>query len=275
MDSVAEGRRWSLSGKSALVTGGTKGIGVRFAIVEELARLGATVHTCSRNQDQVDECLRDWAAKGFRVTGSACDLTSRTDREELISAVSAKFGGKLDILINNVGTSYPKATVEYTAEDYSFLMNTNLESAYHMSQLAHPLLKASGSGNIVFVSSVAGLIHLSAAGSVYSAAKGFVHFAGAINQLTRSLACEWAKDNIRTNSVAPWYTRTPSVEQALQREEFMEGVLNRTPLQRIAEPEDVSGVVAFLCMPAASYITGQIISVDGGFTANGFSFFDQ
>ncbi|CAN1329186.1 Tropinone reductase homolog At5g06060 [Linum perenne] len=376
MDSVAEGRRWSLSGKSALVTGGTKGIG--FAIVEELARLGATVHTCSRNQDQVDECLRDWAAKGFRVTGSACDLTSRTDREELISAVSAKFGGKLDILINNVGTSYPKATVEYTAEDYSFLMNTNLESAYHMSQLAHPLLKASGSGNIVFVSSVAGLIHLSAAGSVYSAAKGAMHqltrnlacewakdniransvapgailtplseyvlehkeiiealeartplarfgmpnevssvvaflclpaaayttgqdsgsgsivfissvvgstsvgylsaygaTKGAINQLTRSLACEWAKDNIRTNSVAPWYTRTPSVEQALQREEFMEGVLNRTPLQRIAEPEDVSGVVAFLCMPAASYITGQIISVDGGFTANGFSFFDQ
>ncbi|CAN1329194.1 Tropinone reductase homolog At5g06060 [Linum perenne] len=269
MDSVAEGRRWSLSGKSALVTGGTKGIG--FAIVEELARLGATVHTCSRNQDQVDECLRDWAAKGFRVTGSACDLTSRTDREELISAVSAKFGGKLDILINNVGTSYPKATVEYTAEDYSFLMNTNLESAYHMSQLAHPLLKASGSGNIVFVSSVAGLIHLSAAGSVYSAAKGAMH------QLTRNLACEWAKDNIRANSVAPGAILTPLSEYVLEHkeEEFMEGVLNRTPLQRIAEPEDVSGVVAFLCMPAASYITGQIISVDGGFTANGFSFFDQ
>ncbi|CAN1329193.1 Tropinone reductase homolog At5g06060 [Linum perenne] len=270
MDSVAEGRRWSLSGKSALVTGGTKGIG--FAIVEELARLGATVHTCSRNQDQVDECLRDWAAKGFRVTGSACDLTSRTDREELISAVSAKFGGKLDILINNVGTSYPKATVEYTAEDYSFLMNTNLESAYHMSQLAHPLLKASGSGNIVFVSSVAGLIHLSAAGSVYSAAKGAMH------QLTRNLACEWAKDNIRANSVAPGAILTPLSEYVLEHKEIIEALEARTPLarfERIAEPEDVSGVVAFLCMPAASYITGQIISVDGGFTANGFSFFDQ
>ncbi|CAN1329189.1 Tropinone reductase homolog At5g06060 [Linum perenne] len=274
MDSVAEGRRWSLSGKSALVTGGTKGIGVRFAIVEELARLGATVHTCSRNQDQVDECLRDWAAKGFRVTGSACDLTSRTDREELISAVSAKFGGKLDILVNNAATGFWKPTTEVTDEELSHVLETNFKSGYNLCQLAHPLLKDSGSGSIVFISSVVGSTSVGYL-SAYGATKGFVHFAGAINQLTRSLACEWAKDNIRTNSVAPWYTRTPSVEQALQREEFMEGVLNRTPLQRIAEPEDVSGVVAFLCMPAASYITGQIISVDGGFTANGFSFFDQ
>ncbi|CAN1231478.1 Tropinone reductase homolog At2g29360 [Linum grandiflorum] len=208
-ESEAAGRRWSLKGMTALVTGGTKGIG--YAIVEELALQGAAVHTCSRNEDELNRCLEDWKRKGFEksVTGSVCDVSSGEEREKLVGVVSEVFAGKLNILVNNAATGFWKPTTEVTDEELS--------------------------------------------------------------HLTRSLACEWAEDGIRTNSVAPWYTRTPGVEQALQREEFVEGVLNRTPLRRIAEPEDVSGVVAFLCMPAACYITGQIISVDGGFSANGFS----
>ncbi|XP_048140039.1 tropinone reductase homolog At1g07440-like isoform X5 [Rhodamnia argentea] len=160
--------RWSLQGMTALVTGGTKGIG--HAIVEELARLGATVYTCSRNQAELNECLKDWKSKGFRVAGSACDVSSESEREKLMLIVSSVFDGKLNILINNVGTNTLKPTLDYTAEDFSFIMTTNFESAYHMSQLAHPLLKASGAGSIVFLSSVCGVVSVNV-GSIYSATK--------------------------------------------------------------------------------------------------------
>ncbi|XP_062172340.1 tropinone reductase homolog At2g29150-like [Alnus glutinosa] len=262
--------RWSLQGTTALVTGGTKGIGntlsFSYAIVEELASLGATVHTCSRNEAQLNECLNQWKTMGFQVTGSVCDVASRAQREKLISTVSSIFNGKLNILINNVGTNIIKSTLEYTAEDFSFLMSTNLESAYHMSQLAHPLLRASGAGSIVFVSSVAGVVSISIGLTIYSATKG------AMNQLARSLACEWAKDNIRSNSIAPWMIRTPLAEMFLNdNERLLEAIEPRTPLGRIGEPNEVSSMVAFLCLPAASYITGQTICVDGGISVNGFS----
>ncbi|CAN6568845.1 unnamed protein product [Malus baccata var. baccata] len=193
--------RWSLHGGAALVTGGTRGIG--YALVEELAGFGAAVHTCSRNEAELSKCLEQWKAKGFSVTGSICDVSSKTEREKLIEQVASTFNGKLNILVNNVGTNIRKPTTEYTSEEYSSLMTTNLESTYHLSQLAHPLLKASGRGSIVFVSSVAGLASI-ASGSIYGASKA------AINQLTKNLACEWAKDNIRSNAVCPccWITRS-------------------------------------------------------------------
>ncbi|CAB4282398.1 unnamed protein product [Prunus armeniaca] len=241
-------KRWSLEGLTALVTGGTKGIG--YAIVEELAGFGATIHTCARNEVDLNDCLSQWEKKGFKVTGSVCDVVSKSQREELINKLSSLFDGKLNILINNVGTNITKPTTEFTAEDYTFLMSTNLESAYHLCQLAHPLLKASGAGNIVFVSSVA----------------------GAINQLAKNLACEWAKDNIRTNSVAPWFITTPLADHFLGNEKSFKIIKSRTPLRRPGEPEEVSSLIAFLCLPAASYITGQTISVDGGVTVNGLLF---
>ncbi|KAK1441452.1 hypothetical protein QVD17_07358 [Tagetes erecta] len=258
---VTKSPRWSLAGMSALVTGGTRGIG--YAVVEELAELGAHVHTCSRNEVELNQRLRDWSAKGFIVTGSVCDASSRTQRQHLLDKVSSIFNGKLNILINNVGTNIRKPTTEYTAEEYSMLMSTNLESSYHLCQLAHPLLKASGVGSIVFISSVAGLVHVKS-GSIYGATKG------AMNQLARNLACEWAKDNIRVNSVAPWYIKTSLVEHLLNDEQFLDRVVSRTPIKRPGEANEVSSMVAFLCLPAASYITGQTVAVDGGFTVNGF-----
>ncbi|WOG93954.1 hypothetical protein DCAR_0313244 [Daucus carota subsp. sativus] len=258
---VSRKSRWSLAGMTALVTGGTRGIGR--AVVEELAELGAAVYTCSRNEEELKQRLEEWKVRGFDVGGCVCDASSVAHREELFRRVSSCFGGKLNILINNVGTNIRKGTAEYTAEEYSKIMTTNLESSYHACQLAYPLLKASGSGSLVFISSVAGLVHVGS-GSIYGASKG------AINQLTKNLACEWAKDNIRTNCVAPWYIRTSLVEHLLENKTFLDHVVSRTPLRRPGESEEVSSLVAYLCMPAASYITGQIISVDGGFTVNSF-----
>ncbi|CAH2060165.1 unnamed protein product [Thlaspi arvense] len=262
-ESLRDKPRWNLGGTTALVTGGSKGLGE--AVVEELAMLGARVHTCARDQTQLQESLRKWQAKGFQVTTSVCDVSSREQREKLMETVSSLFQGKLNILVNNVGWGKITPTTECTAEEFSFTMVTNLESAFHLSQLAHPLLKASGSGNIVFMSSVAGVVNLRVS-SIYGATKG------AMNQLARNLACEWASDNIRANSVCPWYITTPTTKSFLNDKDVREKVENVTPMGRVGEANEVSSLVAFLCLPAASYITGQSICVDGGFTVNGFSY---
>ncbi|XP_050369611.1 tropinone reductase homolog At2g29290-like isoform X2 [Argentina anserina] len=257
-------RRWSIQGITAVVTGGTKGIG--YAIVEELASLGAKVHTCARNEVQLNERLSGWKTNGLhQVTGSVCDMASKSQREELMNEISSLFNGKLNILVNNVGIAIGKPTTDLTAEDYSIVMGTNFESYYNMCQLAHPLLKASGAGSIVFISSIGGVLSFEGAGSIYAASKG------AVNQLAKTLACEWAKDKIRINSVAPGYIRTPMAKDFLSNQPIVEAVSARTPLGRIGEPEEISSLVAFLCLPAASYITGQTICVDGGMTVNGFS----
>ncbi|XP_025828080.1 tropinone reductase homolog At1g07440-like isoform X3 [Panicum hallii] len=249
--------RWSLAGATALVTGGSKGIG--HAIVEELAGFGARVHTCSRNAAELEACRRRWEEKGLQVTVSICDVSVRADRESLMATVEATFGGKLDILVNNAGQSLFKTAVECTGDDYTRIMATNLESCFQLSQLAHPLLLAGGSGgSVVHISSIAGFIGLPAL-AVYSMTKG------AMNQLTRSLATEWARDGIRVNCVAPGGVKTDISSDTIDPE-LVKNEMARLPMGRIAEPEEVASMVAFLCMPAASYMTGQVICVDGGRT---------
>ncbi|KAL6840449.1 hypothetical protein ACP4OV_030259 [Aristida adscensionis] len=265
--------RWSLAGKTALVTGGSKGIGR--AIVEELAGFGVRVHTCSRSDADLQECLRRWRADArlARVTASPCDVAVRADRERLVAAAREELGGRLDILVNNAGQSLFMAAAETSPEEYARLMATNLESSFHLAQLAHPLLAAAasasggaaGSSSVVNVSSIAGFVAYPAL-SVYSASKG------AMNQLTRSLAVEWAPDGVRVNCVAPGGVRTEIASSSglkLEPEaakKMMEAELARVPMRRIGEPEEIASLVAFLCMPAASYITGQVICADGGRT---------
>jgi Tropinone reductase 1 len=253
--------RWKLTGKTALVTGATKGIGR--AIADELLLLGARVCGVARAEDDVRAWERDCREAGHDAVGVAADMTEDDGRRRALDAVTGRFGGRLDILVNNVGTNVRKATLDYTDDEYGHVLRTNLDSVWSLCRAAHPLLRASGEASVVNISSVAGAVSVHS-GLPYAVSKA------ALDQLTRYLAVEWAGDRIRVNAVAPWYTKTPLASPVLDKPEFTAGVLERTPLGRIADPEDVSGIAAFLCLPVASHITGQVVAVDGGFLAFGF-----
>ncbi|KAJ1280561.1 hypothetical protein BS78_04G242500 [Paspalum vaginatum] len=222
-----------------------------------MASLGATVHTCAKDEAVLRRCLKEWEARSLAVTASACDVSVRTDREALAGQVSSMFDGKLNILVNNAGTCFLRPAVEVTAEEYSRVMATNFESCFHLSQLVHPLLKASGRGSVVNISSIASVLGYPNL-PIHAASKG------AMNQVTRSLASEWASDGIRVNCVAPGLIKTPLLADVAKGNEFLQTEVPRIPMRRAGEPEEIAAAVAFLCMPAASYITGQVICADGG-----------
>jgi Tropinone reductase 1 len=253
-------RNWTLEGKKALVTGGTKGIGR--AIAEELAELGAEVLVVARDETNLEQMLILWENLGLNIDGIVADVSDADDRRTIMGVVKESWQS-LDILINNVGTNIRKPAILYTEIELHQLFETNLFAALHLSQLCYPLLKNGNNSSIVNISSVAGLLHLRT-GVVYGMTKA------AMNQMTRNLAAEWATDGIRVNCIAPWYIHTPLADQVLQNETYYQAVIERTPMRRVGEPEEVAGLAAFLCMPAAAYITGQCIAVDGGFTINGF-----
>ncbi|UOR05144.1 SDR family oxidoreductase [Hymenobacter aerilatus] len=252
--------RWSLQGKVAVVTGASKGIGA--AVAEELLRLGATVLAVARTAPALEQQVGNWQAAGLDAHALAADVSEDVGRQQVLDAVRERWS-RLHILVNNVGTNIRKPTVEYSIEEFRFLLATNLESTFALCQGAYPLLQAAESSSVVNISSVAGLRHVRT-GSIYGMTKA------AMVQLTRNLAVEWAADRIRVNVVAPWYIRTPLAETVLRNPDYLNSVLDRTPMRRVGEPEEVSAAVAFLCLPAASYITGQCLSVDGGFEVNGF-----
>lgn len=252
--------RWSLQNKTALITGGTRGIGL--AIANEILALGGSIFIVARDPELLEKRLEEWQEQGYKAYGQAGDITNFHDRYDIFEEIGALWG-HLDILVNNVGMNIRKKALDYTREEYDEILSTNLYSAFDLCQRGHSLLKNAQHAAVVNVLSVAGFTHLRT-GAPYAMSKA------ALMQLTKNLAVEWAHDGIRVNAVAPWYTKTPMVEKLFQDRKYYKDIIKRTPLGRVAEPEEISSVVAFLCMPAASYITGQCITVDGGFLVYGF-----
>ncbi len=255
--------RWSLDGQRALVTGASAGIGL--AICRELLGMGAQVLMVARNAAALEraraELEEEFPGPEDAVAALPADVTDDEQRGDILDW-AADHGG-LDILVNNAGGNLTRPALDYGEDQWRGIFETNLFSAFELCRGAYPLLTKHAASSIVNIGSVSAMIHVRS-GVPYGMSKAALH------QMTRNLAVEWAEDGVRVNCVAPWYIRTRRTSDKLSDPDYLDEVLLRTPLGRIGEPEEVAAAVAFLCLPAASYITGECIAVDGGFLRYGF-----
>jgi tropinone reductase I len=250
---------WDLKGKRVLITGGTKGIGK--AIAEEFLELGAEVMIVARNGHELDELVRVWREEGKRVSGVAADITNSADRKRIGAAVEERWGA-LDTLVNNAGMNIRRKLEDYSDEEIRQVLELNLFGAISLCRLCLPLLMLGAGASVVNVSSVAGSVDIRT-GVPYGVSKA------ALIQLSRNLAVEWVEHGIRVNTVSPWYTDTPLVESVLKRPDRLQRIIDKTPMSRVAQPEEVAAAAAFLAMDKASYITGIELRVDGGMLSKG------
>eukprot|EP00527_Entomoneis_sp_CCMP2396_P002536 CAMPEP_0198137682 /NCGR_PEP_ID=MMETSP1443-20131203/1149_1 /TAXON_ID=186043 /ORGANISM="Entomoneis sp., Strain CCMP2396" /LENGTH=270 /DNA_ID=CAMNT_0043799191 /DNA_START=58 /DNA_END=870 /DNA_ORIENTATION=- len=258
---------WSLAGRNYLVSGGSNGIGL--ATVKGLLDAGAeTVIFCSRKP--VDELLTSLKSSypNATIVHVMCDIATEEGRQALYDGTKDCVN-VLHGLVNNVGINIRKPLTEQTTEEFHMIMRTNVDSAYFLSIKMLDLFfnnakSGGGSATIVNVSSAAG-VQSSGTGAAYGMSKA------AMNQMTRNMACEWAKRNIRVNAVTPWMTMTPMLEEAVKANPTqLDKVKMWTPMHRLGAADEIAAPIVFLSMPCSSYITGQILGVDGGLTAQGF-----
>lgn len=246
---------WNLENKTAIITGGTKGIGL--AIVNEFLALGAHVIVIARNENELNAAVELWKMQGYEVKGISADLTKFDAYNRLMQAIGDI---KIDILVNNVGGNFPKRFIDYEMQEVLSIFNLNLFSVIKFTQSMFGHLKTENGSVVINISSIAGLEDVGT-GSMYAICKA------ALIQLTKSLAAEWAPYNIRVNSVAPWFISTARINTLLQDKNLENFVLSNTPLHKIGAPSDIANAVTFLAMDQASYLTGETIVVDGGFSA--------
>jgi NAD(P)-dependent dehydrogenase (short-subunit alcohol dehydrogenase family) len=259
-DSNSVPKLFDLSNQVAIVTGSGRGLGA--AIAHGLAEAGASVMLCSRTKAEVESTTAEIVRKGRKAAALVADTSDRASCQHLVDQTVARFG-KLDVLINNAGIDSISPAEDFTDEAWDRVVDTNLKGYFICSQIAARQMLSQGSGGSIInnssICSIVGVHGLTA----YSAAKG------GVNQLTRVMAVEWAQRGIRVNAIAPGYfdniMHGANAEHA--RSDKQKQVIAFTPMGRRGQPEELVGPVIFLASAASSYVTGTILFVDGGYTA--------
>ena len=248
---------FDLTGRVAIMTGAGRGLGRTMALA--LAAAGADLALASRTTPELESLVEEVEALGRRAIAVPTDITSPDACEALVAAAVERLG-RLDILVNNAGTNVRKSALEITADEYDFVIQTNLKGYFNGARAAGRLFVEQGSGKVINISSILGSVALPNQ-AAYASSKG------AIDQLTKVLAIEWATANVQVNGLAPTYFETdltrPLYEDP-QRKAFIE---ERTPMGRWGQPHELAGAVIFLAGDASNFVTGQTILVDGGWTA--------
>lgn len=247
----------SLKGKVAIATGGSKGIGYGMALA--LAHAGADMTIVSRNLDEGEQAAADMRQFGGQSMAISCDVTSDKAVDEMVGKVIDRFG-KVDILLNNAGMNIRKPIVEVQEEDWDKVITTNLKGVFLVGQRVGKEMIKQRSGKIINICSIASKIALKQL-AAYGASKG------GVAMLTKVMALEWAEYNIQVNGIAPPYVRTPMTGGWLSDKERLKWIIDSTPLGRLGEIEDLSGPVVFLASDMSDFVTGHILYVDGGWTA--------
>jgi NAD(P)-dependent dehydrogenase (short-subunit alcohol dehydrogenase family) len=253
---------FALAGKVALISGGGGAIGS--AIAEALGAAGASVAVAGRTAERLDGTASRLSAHGVQSLAVAGDMNRSADCKHVVDETVAKFG-RLDIMVNAIGGG--AGTALHAAEDYpesewDRIMDLNLRSTVLATQPAVKAMIAGGrGGRVLNISSVRGQLGINSGYSAYVAAKG------AINALTRQWATEWAKHGITVNAISPTFVDTPQVASLLADPVFKGNLVKRIPLGRVGKTDDLVGAVLLFCSDASSFITGQILTIDGGLTA--------
>lgn len=246
---------FDLTGKVALVTGASKGIGE--AIARFYAAYGAKVVINSRKQEELDVVARSIKEAGGECTGIAANAGDMKVCQELIEKVISTYGG-LDILVNNAATN-PTYGPLLKSEEWAFdkIMNVNVKAPFALANLAHPHMKKRGGGSVINISSIAGLTPDPGLG-LYSISKA------ALNMLTKVQAKEWGKDGIRVNSICPGLIKTKFSEALWSNEEILNRFVAKLPIARMGTVEEIAGLALYLASPASAYSTGAVFTADGG-----------
>lgn len=253
-------QKFDLTGKVAIVTGSSKGIGL--SIARGLAENGATVVISSRKQDACDTLAEEFKTSGLNATGIACHIGDAEQREALVAKTMEKYG-RIDILVNNAAINPFFGPLESSGEEvFDKIMNVNVKAPWLLSNLVQPHMKANNSGSIINISSVEG-IHPGFRLGLYSMTKS------ALIMLTKNQAKEWGKYNIRSNVVCPGLIKTKFSESLWSNEKLVAGYTGVVPLRRMAEPDEMAGLVMLLASDAGSYMTGGVYAADGGYLISG------
>lgn len=242
----------------AIVTGASRGLGKEMALA--LSRAGAQVAVVSRNVDQLKECVREIERAGGRGLAVRCDVADAEQVARMVDEVRRAFG-RIDILVNNAGIAVDKEVTDITVDEFSAMVATNVYGPFLCTRAVGPYMIERRKGKVINIASIAGIIGLRSL-ACYGATKG------AVIQLTRGLAVEWARYGITVNAICPGYIETGINEVFLSNEQLRKKVVDRIPLRRIGLPEEIAGLVVFLASKAADYITGHVLVADGGQTVS-------